>query len=109
MSNHIPALGLMLDNRLHITWTTPELSQAVGLHVGDSAAASRDFPWTAIRHFVEAAERCLETGQAVAWFEPGGEGGFAPAVTLVLPLPMKRGLAATFAPMPQGHPEPVDL
>ena len=109
LSDHSPALGVMLDNRLHITWITPELSRAVGLRVGDSAAESQDLPWTAIRHFVEAAERVLETGQAEAWFEPGQEGGLAPSVTQILPLPLNRGLVATFAPMPADHPAPKDL
>ena len=109
MSDHIPALGVMLDNQLHITWITPELSRAVGLGVGDSAASAQDLPWTAIRRFVEAAQRVLETGRAEAWFEPGEEGGLTPSVTQILPLPLRRGLVATFAPMPAGHPEPKDL
>ncbi len=109
MSGHIPAYGLMLDRRFHITWITPELSRVVGLRAGDSVANSQDLPWVAIRHFIEAVERCLTTGHAVAWYEPGEEGGFAPSVTQIFPLPMKRGLVASFTPLPYGHPVPSNM
>jgi hypothetical protein len=95
-----PALGLILDQRLRITWITPALARFSGARVGMRAGTSPKLPWATMRRYLGAVERCLETGLPVTWVEPGDGDRVLPALGQAFPLPMKRGVVATFSPLP---------
>lgn len=107
MAGHVPALSLVQDERYHITWCTPDLARFAGIHPGMHASTFANLPWEVTRRYIQAAERCLERQEAVAWFEPGGDGR-PQGVAQVIPLPRHLGLAASFVLLPDGHPVPDD-
>lgn len=106
MSGRLPALGLTLDHRYHVTWITPGLARYSGVSAGMRAGSGHRVPWAVTRRYLEAVERCLDTGLAVAWLDPGHVD--PPSfVGQAFPLPFGRGALVGFTPLSGQGDEPA--
>lgn len=94
MTQPFAPFGLTIDHRYHITSLTPAAARRTGAHVGIRAGTSPKLPWSMTRHYVEALERCFDTGLPVAWFHPGLD-GHPGGIGQAFPLPLKQGLYVT--------------